>query len=259
MYEAMSIAATGLQHQQMRLDVIANNVANVNTVAYKGTRLDFKDSLYSTGLVPGLPRSPEENQQKGHGVLLMHIGREFRPGSLQFTGEPMDFAIEGYDSFFSLIDGDGNILYTRRGDFRISYEGDASYIVNGNGNYILDENEQRIAIPLGANEVECDEDGTLRFIRGDEELGRAKFGIYKFRNVYGLAAAGDSNYEATPAAGERRVSDDAVIRQGSLEGANVDMAEEMTRIIRTQRAFQLASRALTTADEMEGVANNMRR
>ena len=259
MYEALSIAATGLRNQQMRLDVIANNVANVNTVGYKSTRLDFKDALYTAGLVPGLPRSVDENQQKGHGVLVMHIGREFRPGNLERTENPLDLAIEGKDAFFSVRDQNGNVLYTRKGNFSLSAEADATYLVTSEGFYVLDVDGNRIPIPFGANSLEADVDGTLRFLIGTEEIGRAQLGIFKFRNVYGLEASGDGNYAATPAAGERRVADDFVVRQGMLEGSNVHLGEEMTRLIRTQRAFQLASRALTTADEMEGIANNMKR
>lgn len=259
MYEALSIAATGLRNQQSRLDVIANNVANVNTVAFKGTRLDFKDALYTAGLVPGLPRSPEENQQKGHGVLIAAIGREFRPGNLQRTENMLDFAIEG-EGFFSVIDGNENILYTRKGNFSISVEDDASYLVSSEGYYLLDEDGNRIGIPFEASTVEMDADGTLRFMAGPDEIDRVRVGIYRFRNVYGLEASGEGNYAQTLAAGELLVAnDDVTVRQGMLEGSNVHLAEEMTRMIRTQRAFQLCSRALTTADEMEGVANNMRR
>lgn len=258
MYEAMSIAASGLRSQQMRLDVIANNVSNINTVAYKATRLDFKDALYTYGLVPGPPRSPDENQQKGHGVNVAHIGREFRPGPLQSTLRDLDFGIE-QEGFFTVVNQNGDLLYTRKGNFNISAEDDALYIVTSEGYYVLDENGNRIGIPLDATQVNCDTDGTLRFMRGDEEVGAQRFNIVTFRNLYGLAAAGEGNYAQTPAAGEIMAAEGYTVRQGTLEGTNVDLAEEMTRLIRTQRAFQLASRALTTSDEMEGVANNMKR
>ncbi|MCL2627838.1 MAG: flagellar hook-basal body protein [Oscillospiraceae bacterium] len=258
MYEAKSIAATALRNQQTRLDTIANNVANANTVAFKGGRLDFKDALYTAGLTPSYPRSPEENQQKGHGVMISHIGREFRPGNLERTEQPLDLAIEG-EGWFSLIDANGDILYTRNGSFNLSVEADATYLVSGEGLYVLDVNGARIPVPFGINSIEVDVDGTMRFLSNNNEVSRATLGIYTFRNVYGLSASGNGNFIQTPAAGERLVANEAVVRQGMLESSNVSLAEEMTRLIRTQRAFQLASRALTTADEMEGIANNMRR
>jgi len=259
MYEAKSIAATALRHQQARIDSIANNVANVNTVAYKAARLDFKDALYTAGLNPSWPRSPEENQQKGHGLMIAQIGKEYsRPGNLERTELPLDFAIEG-EGFFSLSDPNGDMLYTRNGRFSLSVEADGTYIVNGEGLYVLDVNGARIMMPFGTDSIEADVDGTVRFLRGSEELGRSEFGIYTFRNLYGLEASGNGNYAQTPAAGERFFAPNATLRQGILEASNVSLAEEMTRLIRTQRAFQLASRALTTADEMEGIANNMRR
>ena len=259
MYEAKSIAATALRNQQSRIDTIANNVANVNTVAYKAARLDFKDALYTAGLNPSWPRSPEENQQKGHGLMIAHIGKEYaRPGNMERTEQPLDFAIEG-EGFFALQGMAGEILYTRNGAFNLSVEADGTYLVNGEGLYVLDINGARIPVPFGTDSIEADVDGTIRFLRGSEELGRSIFGIYTFRNLYGLETSGNGNYAATPAAGERFFAPNAIVRQGILEASNVSLAEEMTRLIRTQRAFQLASRALTTADEMEGIANNMKR
>jgi flagellar basal-body rod protein FlgG len=258
MYEAKSIAATALRHQQMRLDAIANNVANVNTVAFKSARLDFKDALYTTGLVPGPPRSPEENQQKGHGLMIAGIGKDFRPGNFERTERPLDLAIQG-EGFFTLQNPDGGFLYTRNGSFYLSVEANGTFLVNGDGLYLVDAGGARIAMPHTANSIEVDGDGTMRFLSGTEVVGGARLQIVTFRNLVGLESAGFGNYAHTPAAGEILIAPTAVIRQGILEGSNVSLAEEMTRLIRTQRAFQLASRALTTADEMEGVANSMKR
>ncbi|MDR2600637.1 MAG: flagellar hook-basal body protein [Oscillospiraceae bacterium] len=258
MYSAKSIAATGLKNQQLRLDSIAHNVANVNTVGFKTKRLDFKDALYVTGLTPAKARSPGENQQKGHGVMVAHIVRNFRPGNLVSTGHPFDLSIEG-EGFFSLRSPSGEIVYTRNGNKSLSVEEDGSYFVNSEGFYFLDREGNRIAMPPEATNFAVDIDGTIRFLNGPEEVGRTFLGVFTFQNLHGLAALGDANYMHDVAAGDRFLATDAVVRQGFLEGSNVDLGEEMTRIIRTQRAYQLASRALTTADEMEGVANNMKR
>jgi len=258
MYLAMSIGATGLLHQQRRIDTIANNVANANTVGYKNARLDFKDALYTTGVTPGPARTPEGNQQKGHGVLITAITRDFKPGSMERTDNPLDFAIEN-EGFFAFEDPNGGILYGRNGAFSLSVEADGTYLVNGQGLYVLNENEERITIPFGITQIIGDVDGTLRFVSGDIEVGRETIGIYTFRNLHGLVASGNSTFTHVESAGERLPANDAVLRQGVLEISNISLAEEMTRLIRTQRAFQLASRAVTTADEMEGIANNMKR
>jgi len=259
MYGAKSIAATALRHQQIRIDTIANNVANTNTVSFKSARLDFKDALYTTGLVPGPARSPDENHQKGHGVMIAGIGREFgRPGAFERTEQPLDLAIEG-EGFFTLQNPDGGVLFTRNGRFSLSVEAEGTFIVNGQGYYLLDGNGNRIVAPFGTTSIEAGTNGVIRFMQGDIMLGAAELQIVTFRNLFGLAAVGSANFEHTESAGEILPAGNSIVRQGVLEMSNVSLAEEMTRLIRTQRAFQLASRALTTADEMEGVANNMRR
>ena len=259
MYLAKSIAASGLRNQQFRIDTLAHNVANVNSHGYKNARLDFKDSLYKTGIVPGPARSPQENQQKGHGVIFTAITRDFKPGNMERTERALDFTIEG-EGFFSLESPAGGVSYTRNGVFNLSVEAGGVFLVNGQGLYVLDENGARIQIPAETTAIEADVDGTLRFVRHDELLGTARLGIFSFTNLKGLMASGNANFVHTPAAGEIfQVNDNITVRQGILEASNVNLAEEMTRVVRTQRAFQLASRALTTADEMQGIANNMRR
>jgi len=259
MYLAMSIAASGLRNQQLRQDSIAANISNANTVGYKHARLDFKDSLYRTGITPGPARSVEENQQKGHGLMAKAISRDFKPGIMERTERDLDFAIEN-EGFFAFQNPAGGIVYGRNGVFNLSVEAGGTFLVNGEGLYVLDVNENRVQLPFGTR-VASDVDGTLRFLNTftNEEEGSARLGIYTFRNLQGLATAGSSTFTETPASGARRPAENAVLRQGVLEGSNMNLAEEMTRVVRTQRAFQLASRALTTADEMEGIANNMRR
>jgi len=257
MFEAAMIAATGLHNQQRRLDTIANNVANVNTTGYKGTRLDFKDALYTSGIVPGLPRSPEGNQQKGHGVMVAGTTKDFRLGNIQRTERPLDAAIEG-EGFFELRGENGEFIYTRSGSFNISAEEDGAYLVSSGGLYVMDINGERIRLPDDAETIVIEQDGTIRFTDSEGEIP-VMLGVYTFRNLTGLLSSGNGNYSETPASGGKTPAEGALLRQGALEGSNVNLAEEMTRMIRTQRAFQLASRALSTADEMEGIANNLRR
>ena len=274
MYGAIFIASTGLQKQQQRMDTIANNVANVNTASYKATRLDFKDALYTAGLTPALPRTPEGNQQRGNGVMAAGTSKDFSTGAITETERQLDFAIEG-EGFFSLEDRNGNTVYSRVGNFDIGVDEDGytTWLVNGDGYWVLDTDGARIQIPEGTISISVDRDGAINFttvydeiVAGEEDEALEveveppiMLGVFTFRNVMGLMSVGDSNYAETEASGERLDADGAAIRQGALEGSNVKLADEMTRLIRTQRAFSLASRALTTADEMEGLANNMRR
>ena len=253
----MMSAASALKKQQIRLDTIANNVANVNTTGFKNSRVDFKDSFYANGITPGPARNPEANQQKGHGLMLAGIGTDFTGGIIQVTGIPLDFALEG-EGFFVLGDLNGNVFYTRNGNFTLSAEADGNYLVNAGGLYVLDTNGERIRVPVGATRIEVGTGGEMIFT-SPTEVTTANLGIFTFRNITGLHSIGNSLFTESDSTGERLVPENTVVRQGALEGSNVNLADEITRMMRTQRAFQLASRALTTADDMEGVANNMRR
>ena len=259
MYEAVMIAATGLRHQQARLDTIANNVANVNSAAYKSARLDFRDALYTAGLVPARPRTPEPegNQQKGHGVMIAGIVKDFSTGAFQRTDRTLDVAIEG-EGFFELEDPDGNLVYSRNGSFELGRFDGGFYLLNGDGYFIHDTEGGKIEIPYGTESIDISVDGVITFTIG-EEITTVELGLYTFRNITGLLSVGNGNYGESIASGEKMTADSAKIWQGTLEISNVNLAEEMTRIIRTQRVFQLASRALKTADDMEGIANNLRR
>ena len=265
MFEAVRIAATGLRHQQMRIDTISDNLANANTMGHKAARLDFKDALYTAGIIPGHPYTPEGDQQKGHGVILSAVTRDFeRQGSLIETGHELDFAIAG-KGFFELSDAFGNVVYTRAGNFySAGGEGGMRYLVASNGYYVLDEDGQRIEIPEGTTVVSVLQDGTVYFRGAVDADGQAaetsvRLGMYTFANETGLYSIGNGNYSESEVSGDRMADGVGTIMQGFLEGSNVNLASEFTRMIRTQRAFQLASRALSTADEMEGIANNIRR
>lgn len=258
MYEAVFMAATGLVNQQRRLDTIADNVANVNTVGFKAARLDFKDALYTANSLGPLG-SPEENHQKGHGVMSASADRIYQEGSIMTSGEPLDFAIEG-DGFFELENQSGQSVYTRAGNFYLGgVEADGNqYLVNARGYYVHDMNGQRIAVPLGTHVTVCDEQGLIEFVGADESQF-VQLGIFSFANPTGLDALGGSNFAESAASGGRERAEGYTVHQGALESSNVSLADEMTRMIRAQRAFSLASRALKTADDMEGIANNLRR
>jgi len=259
MFGAKAIAATAIRMQQTRLETIGNNVANVNTTGFKAPRLDFKTALYTTGLNPSFPRSPEEHNQRGHSVLIAGIARDWRTGNVQRTERNLDFAIEG-EGLFVLEDPNGEMVFTRNGSFALSVEDNGTFLVNGNGLYVLDNNGERIEIPFPIDSLEVTPNGEMRFIVNSEVVGTEQIGMVTFVNLNGLEQMGNGLFRHAESAGEMSpASEETLVRQGMLEGSNVNIADEMTRLIRTQRAFQLASRALTLADEMEGVANNMRR
>jgi flagellar basal-body rod protein FlgG len=257
MFEAMLSAASGLLGQQRRIDTIADNLANANTAAFKASRLNFKDMLYVDGRYPY--RDTALNQQKGHGVLTASISRNFAGGSLSSTGRELDFALEG-EGFFMTLGPQGDIRYSRQGNFYLSALGGEMYLVNAQGHFVLDDGEAPIVLPAGASAISLNTEGEITYSGPDgftEQGGR--LGLRAFVNPDGLAARGSAYYMPSAASGEPQAAAGTRVRQGMLEMSNVELAQEMTRMIRTQRAFSLASRALSTADDMEGIANNMKR
>lgn len=262
MYEAVYMAATGIRHQQMRLDTIANNVANINTVGYKATRLDFKDAIYTANSL-GPVASTGENTQKGHGVIAAANNRLYEGGALLDTGRDLDFAIQGV-GFLEIEDANGGIFYTQSGNLYLSGTDpdQDKYLVTGNGSYVHDAAGNRILCPAGTTAVGCSETGLITFSGPDGEtgpLGTVQLGVFTFSNPHGLESAGKDSFRISEASGQRLEAREYSVRQGALEASNVSLAQEMTLMIRAQRAFSLASRALTTADDMEGIANNMKR
>ncbi|MDL2224969.1 flagellar hook-basal body protein [Eubacteriales bacterium OttesenSCG-928-M02] len=253
MINASYTAKAAAMAQQKRLDVISNNLANVNTYGYKSSSVSFKDTLYNTMVNPAGYNGA--NLERGSGVLVSATNIKFTNGAALTTGNDMDFCIEG-DGFFMVEDQNGNTVYTRNGAFYVSIEADGNYLVNGQSNYILDENGQRITLPPEAmDNLAVDGEGNLS-AKGGAIF--AKLGIKSFPNSYGLEKLGNNTFGETISSGAPYNSNDYTIMQGYLEGSNVDMVEEMTLSIRASRAFSFASRCITTADEMDGLANNIR-
>jgi flagellar basal-body rod protein FlgG len=254
---------------QARIDTIAANIANINTTGYKSKRLDFKDALYKGKEVPEDPNAPPAAPEKGaenqavganavkkyvltgSGMIAGSTASDFSDGSAQITGVATDLTIAGR-GFFTLLSPSGETLYTRNGNFTVSSEG---YMVNSEGCFVLDSAGGRILIDGDARDFGVSTDGTVRLPGG----GEVRLGLADFSNLNGLEAVGDTCYRATAASGPAVRAENASVKQGSLENSNVELADEMTMLVRSQRAFSLASRALRTADDMEGLANNMHR
>ncbi len=266
MIQALYTGSSGVTAQQMRLDIIANNMSNVDTNGYKSVRVDFRDALYQAMRRPVQPQDAL-NLQLGHGVHVSATTRFFVQGSMQTTGRPLDIAIEG-KTFFGVICPDGIVRYTRDGNFHISTEEGGDFLVDSSGNYLVSPEGEKIAVNGGDTHLAVGRHGAISY-KGMEldEDGQAiasepyaTIAQFSFTNPEGLSASGANLFEATGASGEATLAEElADLHQGVQEMSTVDMAMEMTRLIRTQRAYQFAGKVVQTADEMENIANNLRR
>lgn len=250
--QSLYAAASGLTSQQKRLETLSSNIANASTTGYKATRTDFKDMLYSAMDDPVLADSIQNNLLTGSGVTVESTSIDLVSGAIVQTGNLLDFAIEG-DGFFGVQSPDGEILYTRSGAFNTADIDGQTFLVTAQGNFVLDSEGNKIEIPGGGAAPSVAENGELTAADGST----VTIGLFKFTNPEGLAPEGATSFRATDVSGQPEAAEDANIIQGSLENSNVNLAQELTMLIRAQRAYSMASRALTTSDEMLGLANNM--
>lgn len=259
MLQGTYTAAVGIATHQHRLDVIANNLANVNTNGFKSSRVDFHDALYQEMTRPhGNPQNL--NMNKGHGVLVDSTTRNFTQGTPVETDLDTSMLLEG-EGYFMIETPGGQRFYTRDGNFGRSVEGDETYLVTRTGsNYVLDANGQRIR--LQGTSLQVLENGTL----WEEGAGApyAQVGVWRFPNQEGLTAVSTNLYDVSPASGpatpvQLGLPGGTNIQQKMIEGSNVDLGQEFSSMIRASRAMQLSSRALTMADEMDGTAIQVRR
>jgi flagellar basal-body rod protein FlgG len=260
MLRGLWTAASGMAAQQMNVDVIANNLANVNTAGFKKSRSDFADLMYQTLSLPGATTATGNQQptgiQIGMGCKPVGVAKMFSQGDYNQTGNELDMAIEG-KGFFQVLSNDEEV-YTRAGNFRVDSEG---YVCNPAGDRLQPE----ISIPADTVFISVDSSGRLTaFGSGNEEVATADIKLYTFTNPAGLYSAGRSLYRATEASGEATEGDpgsDGVgtISQGYLEMSNVNVVEEMVSMITAQRAYETNSKAIQTADQMLQMANNIKR
>ncbi|MDO5111902.1 MAG: flagellar hook-basal body protein [Clostridia bacterium] len=265
MIQSRYTARSGLNTLQQRLDTIANNMANVGTVGYKASRADFKTLMFQELQRPVQPQE-DDNLNRGVGTTLGATTRSFAAGTPTSSGYPLDFMLQG-DGFFTVQDSDGQLSYTRDGTFALSEEGQASYLVTSDGAYVMGKNNQKINV-AGANlsDIQVAKDGRVYIVRTDNTVTpptqtftqAGQLDIKKFMNRKGLEAVGANKFRQTENSGAPQDDVDTHVIQGYREGSNVDLAQEMTRLIRTQRVFSLVSSALTTADEMDHQANTIR-
>ncbi|MBI4246970.1 MAG: flagellar basal-body rod protein FlgG [Candidatus Rokubacteria bacterium] len=262
MIRALFTAATGMQAQQLNLDTIANNLANVNTSGFKRNRVDFQDLLYQT-LRPAGTRVAAGVEvptgiQLGHGTRPVATQKIWSQGNFQQTENPLDLVIEG-DGFFQLNRPDGSIAYTRAGAFKRDSRGQ---IVNSDG-YVL---QPAVTLPEDTTSISIGSDGTLSVVSATsttpQQLGQVE--LARFVNAAGLNAIGKNLFLPTAASGQAQTGTPGdqgfgTLNQGFLEMSNVSVVEEMVQMIAAQRAFEVNSKAIKSADEMLSISNNMTR
>lgn len=275
MLRSLWTGAQGMSAQQLNTDTIANNLANVNTTAYKKETTEFKSLIYqdldksSTGALSDVNKPV--NLQVGTGVAPVAISRNFETGSLESTEVMSDFCLLG-DGFFAVqngvdANGDPTIAYTKDGSFKFSPTDDGEIMfVTSDGYPILSSEGERITFPADT-EYSVDSFGTLYSLDengNNVELGYT-FGIYQFMNPQGLNAIGSNLYTQSPNSGmplseaDGETSTLTTVKQGFLEMSNVDVAQEMVNMIVAQRAYELNSKSITTADSMLQQANELKR
>ena len=253
-------STTGMSAQNLNMDVIANNLANVSTTGFKKSRADFQDLLYQIMKVPGSPTSADTRSptgiQVGLGVKPAAVTKVFTEGDIVQTENPLDVAIEG-SGFFQVEMPDGNTAFTRAGNLKLDGDG---RLTTSDGFPIQPE----IVIPEDAREVTISQTGLVSALVGDDttstELGNID--LADFVNEAGLVAIGRNLFRETDASGAAALctpgSDGyGTLLQGYVENSNVNLVEEMAHMITTQRAFEINSNVVSTSDEMMQTTTNM--
>ena len=245
-------AATGMEAQQLNLNTIANNLANVNTPGFKRSKIEFQDLLYqkptrAAGTDAGGGNLVPTGAEVGNGSRVAATAKGFTQGQLNQTGEKLDLAIQG-DGFFEVQRPDGTIGYTRDGSFKVNGQGQ---VVTVDGLPILSGFQP---IPPGATGVTIAENGqvTVQTAGGNQSF---RLNLVRFANPAGLRSLGGNLYEETPASGTPETGQPGEqgfggVIQGYLEASNVNIVEEMVALIVAQRAYEINSKSIQTSDEM---------
>lgn len=276
MNNSMISAMVSMSGIQKRLDLLAENIANMDTVGYKRKEASFEDTLTrvksqtSTMQLPG--RATPNGFELGFGSRVTGISNNFTQGSIKETNKPTDFAIEGNALFAVLVATGGGAserAFTRAGDFHLQpdpVDAENTYLVNNQGYFVLNEEGDPITVPAGA-ELKIDGQGNIITVSGDEitEAGRIQL-LTPIRqealtsvdgNLFTLVA-GAVEADVLVDTATLPTNQQAQVRQGALEASNVNMVDEMAEMLQVQRAYQLAARALTSSETMAGLANNLR-
>ena len=262
---ALRTAATGMQAQQTLSDVIANNLANVNTTGFKSSRAHFEDLLYQTIQGPATLGSRDTEQlpaiQIGLGTRLTSVDRIDSQGSLEQTSRPWDLAVQG-EGYFEVQLPNGNTAYTRDGSFQVSDQG---VLVTSQGYAV----QPTIKVPADATSVTVSSTGVVTAngtatgtTSSDQEIGQIE--LSRFPNSAGLESLGQNLFGVTSASGEAikgqpTQNGNGSIAQGYLESSNVEIVTEMVNMITAQRAYEINSKAIKNSEDMATTANSLMR
>lgn len=271
MVRSLWTGATGMIAQQLNVDNIANNLANVNTTGYKSEEMEFKSLLYQTIQTKSTTANMEHKPigaEVGLGVRNSSITSIFTQGDLFETGMATDMAIDG-NGFFGVRGADGNTYYTRNGHLGFAVGNEGMTLTTSDGLPVLSTSGEPIVLDSDTivSKVTIDKYGTLYY---PDEDGNAKslditIGLWQFNNPAGMDKEGDSLYSVTAASGEamNEASNTnltkSYLKQKYLEGSNVQIADEMVNLIVAQRAYEMNSKVITTSDEMLQQANQLKR
>ncbi len=253
MMKSLWIAKTGLSAQQAQLDVISNNLANVGTSGFKRSRAVFEDLMYQTTRAAGAQSSQQtqvaSGMQVGTGVRPVATERLFTQGNLQQTSNPKDVAIQG-QGFFQVLMPDGSTAYTRDGSLQLNAEGQ---LVTASGYPI----QPAVTVPANATDMTIGSDGTIsiRPAGSPQHTQVGNLQLVQFANPAGLESRGENLFSETPASGQPNAvtpgsNGSGVLMQGYVETSNVNVVEELVNMIQTQRAYEINSKAINTADQM---------
>lgn len=260
MLRGLWTAATGMSCQQTNIDVVAHNLANVNTNGFKKSRASFQDLIYQNIRAAGATTASGSQLptgiQVGMGAKVVSVEKIFLQGDYAHTKNQLDMAIEG-KGFFKLL-SNGKEVFTRSGAFKLDKDG---YICDSNGNRFQPE----FAIPARTATITIDPGGRLVASGSDgRELGSVQIQLFEFSNPAGLRSIGQnlfipSESSGDPTQGNPGTDEFGTISQGFLEMSNVDVVEEMINMIMAQRAYELGTKVIQTGDDMLQMANNLRR
>ena len=258
MIDALYIGATGMHTQQQNVDVIANNLANVNTSGFKKNKMTFQDAYYRATAPTSLDGVAQTPIMLGMGAMVSGNSKVFTQGEIKATESPLDLAIRG-NGFFEVLMPDGSSAFSRFGALKVNENG----VLATSGGYEL---KTQIEIPLDIVEVVVDAQGLVSGRSPNstklEDLGQLE--LASFPSLDGLNAIGENLYKATDAAGQMITGlpgDEGfgTIAQGYLESSNVKLAEEMVSLVLAQRAYELNAKVIQASDDMMAISNNLRR
>ncbi|MCB9094877.1 MAG: flagellar basal-body rod protein FlgG [Halobacteriovoraceae bacterium] len=261
MIKALNTAATGMESQQKNVDNIANNIANVNTTAFKKNRTEFEDLLYQTYEEAGARSSNNTEytvgNQVGSGSKVAAVKKDHSQGDPKITNNAYDLMVQG-DGFFGVIQPNGSIGYTRDGSFNVDAAGN---VVTKNGLRLY----PGITVPAGTSHLNVTNDGKVEaFVNGQKdptEIGQIP--VFTFVNPVGLKSIGGNLLAETRGSGNATQNipgqnSSGIIQQGMLETSNVSVMNEMTDLIKAQRAYEMNSKVMGIADQMLQTVNNIR-